>query len=148
MYLYVFVCLCLNAQEYTYFSKIIYLCEPDHLCVSRCVCLGEFYEAEGRGCRTSERVHGGREALGSATAAQASSSQIQGAIFRMSLIFPHRSWPLYSLVYNIQTKGKCLPSPLFNTFFTSCHISTKQQQQQQDPCSYKFNSVKQTSSLY
>ena len=88
--------------------------------MSRCVCLGEIYGAEGRGLKTSERVHGPGEASGSITAAQASSSQIGGAIFSMSLIFPHRS--LHCRVLKSTPNEKKSISPiqyisLFSYFF-------------------------------
>lgn len=59
-----------------------------------------FYRPEEKGLRTSERVHGGRGALGSATAAQALSSHVS-AIFRMGLrlISSHRSSPFAATLW-------------------------------------------------
>lgn len=100
--------------------------------MSRCVFRGCLWNRGRGGLRTSGRVHGGGEALSSATAAQASSSQIRGAIFRMSLVFPHRSRPFaatFQSRFNIRTEGKHLLltisihlRSLFFIVFLSFHV--------------------------
>ena len=111
-------CSCLCMYEYTRFQWVWV-----SACVWRAV-----YGAEGRGLRTSEGPWRWR-GLRLRTAAQASSSHITGAIFRTSLIVPHRSRPsvaTFQSCFRTKTKGKYLHLILWlhlspcSSFFCRC----------------------------